>query len=101
MLRTIFKQNPSAAITGEIAKIGDTFIKNIQYPPCVTCKYFSLYIPVESYNDRNATLNQSKCKKFGYMDIISGDIRYEHVGKCRFDKNMCKIDGIYHEKVNA
>jgi hypothetical protein len=90
--------NPSGVINGEISKIGDTFIKNIQYPPCISCKYFQLYVPKELYNDRNASLHQSKCKKFGYMDIISSEIRYEVVGKTRFDKNMCKIDGIYYTK---
>jgi len=90
----------SVTFTGEIAKIGDAFIKNIQYQPCITCKYFSLYVPSEDYkyHDRNTNHHLSKCKKFGYMDIISGEIKYEAVGKARFDKDMCKLDGIYHIK---
>jgi len=98
MLRTIFKSNSAAAITGELSKIGNTFIKNIQYPPCISCKHFLLYVPRELYNDRNANLHQSKCTKFGYMDIISGEIKYEQVGKCRFDKDMCRLEGIYYTK---
>jgi len=94
MLKTLFRQTP--AITGELTKIGDTFIKNIQFPPCITCEHFQRYVSKELYNDRNTTLHQSKCKKFGYMDIITGEISYEGVGKARFDKNMCRLNGIYH-----
>lgn len=104
MFKTIIKTYTGKAYTmkaysdiiGGITKIGDTFIKNIQYSPCITCKYFqesstSLYQKIPS-------VHQSKCKKFGYMDIISGKIRYEEVSKARFDKNMCKLEGIYHIK---
>jgi hypothetical protein len=92
MLRTFFRQNSTVGVI----KIGDTFIKNIQYPPCISCKHFQLYIPKQLYDDKNANLHLSKCKKFGYMDIVSGEIKYEIVGKTRFNKDMCKIDGIYH-----
>ena len=82
----------------EMTKIGDSFIKNIQYPTCITCKYFQLYVPRELYNDRNANIYLSKCKKFGYLDIVSGEIKYEDVGKSRFDKDMCRTEGIYYMK---
>jgi len=99
MLRTIFKMNSIASTSREL--IGDTYIKNIQYPPCITCKYFSLYVPRELHNDPKKNIHMSKCKKFGYMDIITGDIKYEAVSISRFDKNMCRVEGIYHiEKEN-
>jgi len=81
--------------------VGDTFIKNIQHPPCITCKYFQLYIPKELYQTKKDGLQFSKCKKYGYKDIISGEILYETVGKSRFDKDMCRIEGIYHREARS
>ena len=100
MLRTLFRMKPTSTYTNEIVKIGDTFIENIQYPPCITCKHFSLYVPIgyDSHNNTKADVYESKCKKFGYMDIIRGDIKYESAFDARWNTNMCKIEGIYHEK---
>jgi len=66
--------------------IGDTFIKNIQYPTCISCKYFL----------EQPTSHLSKCKKFGYMDVITGNIAYETVAKSRIHDTMCKMEGVYH-----
>ena len=93
MFRSLLRATANPDI---IHQIGDTFIKNIQYPPCITCKYFSLYVPKELYDSKNTNMQLSKCKKFGYIDIISGNIVYETVGKARSEKDMCKIQGIYH-----
>ena len=74
--------------------IGDTFIKNIQYPTCISCKYF-LEQP-HSQTPAQSVAHLSKCKKFGYMDVITGNIVYETVAKSRINDTMCKMEGVYH-----
>ena len=66
------------------------FIKNIEYPLCKNCKYFS---------KGPATYDTlGKCMKFGEKNIVSGEITYEYADMVRSYINKCGIEGKYYEK---
>ena len=76
------------------------FIQFMEYPSCNQCIHFMEYIPDDTKNiPRSLSLckneHLSKCKKFGYKNIIYGNIVFETTIKCRNTPGMCNITGDY------
>jgi hypothetical protein len=61
-------------------------IKNVDKIPnlCKNCKYIKYF----------ANMHYSKCTKFGRIDLVSGDIRYDYASTAR--EFTCK--GKYYEE---
>lgn len=73
-----------------------SIIKHIEYPSCINCIHFIKYNVKEyDYHPEDKAIKLSTCNKFGSKDIISGKINYDSTSKCRFNKDMCGLDGKY------
>ena len=57
------------------------FIKNVNKPKCTNCKFF---IPTNK-----------KCSKFGEVDIITNEYKYEPAINVRRDDTKCGEDAIF------
>jgi len=53
-------------------------------PLCKECIYYQPYI---SYFEKIDSL--ARCKKFGYKDIVSGEIMFDYAISSRKDENKC------------
>ena len=65
------------------------FIKNINLPVCLFCKYFEqtvLKIPT------------GRCVFFGEKDIVTGEIQYQNARDCRLDEKKCGQFAIHFKK---
>lgn len=62
------------------------FIQNQYKPICENCKFF---VP-----------NNNECRKFGDMDIITGEYSYEPAIRIRNDEDKCGEYAILFEKNN-
>ena len=67
------------------------FIQNSNVPLCKNCVYFQKYKYPEYYD-------LGKCTKFGKMDIVSGEIKYEYAYRSRNDDKLCSFNGTYFEE---
>lgn len=63
-------------------------IKNIHAPKCATCKHF---IP-----DSLDSAAFSKCEKFGKVNLVSGEIKYDFADYCRDSDSKCGQNGTYY-----
>lgn len=75
-------------------------IRNLNFPICSNCLHF-----IEHKNNYPYSLPDSseygRCKMFGYVDIISGQIEFDFAKHCRNDINKCGNNGLYFEnKIN-
>ena len=62
------------------------FIRNKELPICSNCVHFielEIDYPYRGY----------RCKKFGEMDVITGEIKYDLAAVCRLDDDMCGEEG--------
>lgn len=77
-----------------------TFIKNIEYPFCVNCVHFLYHKDLDPYQPF-MNIENSRCKKFGEADLITGVIKYDSVINCRKDDSdyddTCGVEGKYYE----
>ena len=79
------------------------FIQFMEYPSCNQCIHFMEYIPDDTKNiPRSLSLckneHLSKCKKFGYKNIMSGKIFHEFAEICRNDEKKCGVNGTYYKR---
>jgi hypothetical protein len=68
----------------KIESVEPYFIKNQNKPICANCKF---YIPTNS-----------KCSKFGEINIITNECRYEEAIIVRMDENKCGEDAIFFKQ---
>jgi hypothetical protein len=68
-------------------------IKNLDKPVCKDCIYFK--------NDYFLSPNIGKCTKFGYKNIMSGEIFYEFAEICRNDEKKCGVNGTYYKRYHG
>ena len=66
----------------------DSFIRNLDKPPCVQCQY---YLP----EGNSFTSSDSKCTKFGGKDLHTGIILYDYATSVRSDESKCSAAGTY------
>jgi Pyruvate/2-oxoacid:ferredoxin oxidoreductase delta subunit len=85
-LFTITKQLNKNYMTEKI------FIRNTNYPICLNCVHF---IPDETNYpyDPLPDDNYGKCKKFGELNLVKGQIDYDMAKACRQNETKCGIKG--------
>ena len=68
------------------------FIRNNTLPACINCTHFiedKTNYPYDSApNDK-----YGKCKKYGEMSIITGEVEYDYARVCRKDETKCGRGG--------
>jgi hypothetical protein len=72
-----------------------SFVKFMDLPSCNNCIHFMEHKKRNIYETSNNAIYLSKCRIFGYKNIITGEIEHEFANKCRNSNDMCKISGIY------
>jgi hypothetical protein len=72
--------------------IQDTFIRNVDKPPCIKCKHY-LPDPTDRFVSSTA-----KCKMFGGKDTHTGIVLYEDARSVRRDEVRCSDAGTYFEE---
>ena len=63
---------------------GKVFIKNSDAPICLHCIHFIR--PTERQKEYEL---YGRCKKFGKMNLITGENEYDLARHCRLDDEMC------------
>ena len=86
MLKKMWKLN-------RIFYTGKDFIKNSDLPVCLNCVYFIR--PTRQNDDYEL---YGKCKKFGEMNVITGEIEYSRASRCRLDEEKCGLEGTGYNK---
>jgi len=83
-----------------ILPTGKVFIQNSHSPICLNCVHFIR--PTELQKEyRDDYEGYGKCKKFGKMNLITGEIEYDLARHCRLDDNMCgSLGKEYTEETN-
>ena len=71
--------------------IQNTFIRNIDKPPCIHCKHY-LPDPTDRFDSSTA-----KCTMFGGKDTHTGMVLYEDAVSVRRDDIRCSEEGKYFE----
>ena len=85
-------------ILNRILSPGQVFIKNSDLPICLNCLHFIR--PTEL--QKNDYERYGRCKKFGEMNLITGEIEYGFTRHCRLDDEKCGyIATEYSEKTKS
>ena len=66
------------------------YIKNLNYPACINCVHFT--------QNEQLNVDYAKCKKFGRMDLVSGEIKYDYASLCRNFDDKCGEKGFFYEE---
>ena len=61
-------------------------IKNQNKPTCYNCKHY--------------LSTKRECKKFGKMDLVTGEYKYDEASLARIEKEKCGEDALFFEKNN-
>jgi len=78
---------------------GKIFIRNTQLPICSKCLHFIEHTNNYPYDPIPSNEQYGRCKKFGQINLITGEIEYDLANICRLNGTKCGIDGIeYKEK---
>ena len=75
--------------------INSEFITNSKYPSCKNCIHFIPHLV-----DNKICNEKSKCKLFGFKDIINDEITHEFAFYCRNSINLCTKEAKYFENNN-
>lgn len=69
------------------------------YPICVNCLHFIEGKTNYPYDSLPNNSTNGKCKKFGEINVVTGEIDYDFAKYCRKDETKCgKIGTKYTEK---
>ena len=71
-----------------ILPTGKVFIKNSDAPICLHCIHFIRPTELQKEYRDNYEL-YGRCKKFGKMNLITGEIEHDIARHCRLDDEMC------------
>ena len=66
---------------------GKIFIQNSDLPVCLNCVHFIRPSRQDDYE------LYGRCKKYGKMNLITGEIQYSLAISCRLDDDKCGSDG--------
>ena len=84
-------------ILNRILNTGKVFIKNSEVPICLNCVHFIR--PAELQKEyRDDYERYGRCKKFGKMNLITGEIEYDIARHCRLDDEICGYIGTEFSK---
>ena len=72
---------------------GKFFIRNKELPICSNCVHF-----IELEHDYPYRGN--RCKKFGELDFITGEIKYDLAAVCRSGDSNCGKKGLHYTAKN-
>lgn len=61
---------------------------------CINCKYFINHFKSDPYDPYDYS-NHGKCKLFGNISLINGEIEYDYAKCVRNNKSQCSEKGIY------
>jgi len=76
------------------------FIRNTQLPICTNCLNFIKHTNNYPRDPIPDNLRYGRCKKFGEMNLITGEIEYDLARRCRLNVSRCGNNGIeYMEKI--
>jgi hypothetical protein len=76
-----------------LSTTGKVFIKNRDLPICVNCVHF-----IEPKRQDDDYELYGRCKMFGQMNLITGDIHYGLAISCRSDNEKCGYLGTAHKE---
>jgi len=71
-----------------IRRFSENFIRNKKIPICSKCLHFIEHTNNYPY-DSIPSNEYGKCKKFGEVNMITGNIEYDLATDCRLDNNKC------------
>lgn len=92
-LKYLFLLFVTTTTTTTSEKIIKKPIKNINYPSCRNCVY---YKPSRFDSDYGSLI--SNCEKFGEKNVLTGEIKYDYVDRCRNNELKCGMEGKYFEE---
>jgi len=76
---------------------GKIFIRNTQLPVCTNCLHFIEHTNNYPYDPIPSDAQYGRCKKFGEINMVTGQIEYDLAIKCRLDVSRCGNDGSEYE----
>ena len=68
---------------------GKNFIRNTELPICSKCVYFIEHTNNYPYDPLPCNFQYGTCKKFGEVNLITGQIDYDLARNCRFNASKC------------
>jgi hypothetical protein len=68
------------------------FIKNKELPICSNCIHFIEHINNYPYDSLPDDKNFALCKRFGEIDVVTGNIQYDLAKQSRNDNNKCGLN---------
>jgi len=75
------------------------FIRNTLLPICSKCVHFIEHTNNYPYDPIPSDEKHGRCKKFGEMNLITGEIEYDFAKNCRSNTTKCGDFGLeYIEK---
>ena len=80
------------------------FIKNAHCPLCVNCVHFLRGKPEWSTSQTTELMLSSRdalCKKFGHLDVVSGEVHLKYASTCREYDHLCGNEGKYFNQNNV
>jgi hypothetical protein len=75
------------------------FIRNIKLPSCFNCVHFIEHTNNYPYDPVPCDTQYGRCKRFGEVNLITGEIEYDLARNCRNEIGKCgKIGSEYIKK---
>jgi hypothetical protein len=68
-------------------------VKDTYPPSCKECVHYKPY----PYLTEEYASKLGRCKKFGYKDILTGDIVFNYADLTRLNQNQCSTNGTHFE----
>lgn len=65
-------------------------IRNSNLPVCKKCSY---------YREMKKSVMNGKCTKFGFTNIVTGEVHYEYAQISRNKDDLCGKTGLYFKSV--
>lgn len=99
-----FSFRVSAGLKEPLVPSSPIFIKNAHCPLCVNCVHFLRGKPEWSTSpttERMLSSRDALCKKFGHLDVVSGEVHLKYASTCREYDHLCGIEGKYFDQKNV
>ena len=81
---------------------GKIYIRNKTLPICSNCLHFVEHTNNYPYDPIPRNEQYGKCKKFGELNMITGDIEYDLASNCRLNDSKCgKFASEFTEKIKS
>ena len=74
--------------------LNKNFIRNKTVPICSNCLHFIEHTNNYPYDPIPTNENYGRCKKFGEMNMVTGNIDYDLASICRFNNSKCGKFGL-------